>query len=178
MRADAVRNLEAVLVTGARVLADDPGATMADIAREAGVDRSTVYRRFPTREALLTAVFQAKLDAAERVIDEARPEEAPFAVALHRFVEGTIAVSRTWLVDLRLMAADPDASARAAELRARVGALVERGVGEGLVRAGLPAGWALDVLLALTDLAAHRHQQIAPGAAADLVVEAFLGATG
>jgi AcrR family transcriptional regulator len=178
MRADATRNLETVLLTGARVLAGDPTASMAEIAHQSGVDRSTVYRRFPTREALLAAVFQAKLDAAEQVIDEARPEEAPFAIALHRLVEGTIVVSRRWPVDLQLMLEDPEASARGAGLRARIGNLVDRGVDEAIVRSDLPDDWACEVLLALVDLAAHRQEQLAPGAAADLAVGSFLGATG
>jgi AcrR family transcriptional regulator len=72
MRADAARNLEAVMRTGARLLAEDPATSMAAIAAEARVDRRTVYRHFPTREAHLAAVFQAKLDSAERVLDEAR----------------------------------------------------------------------------------------------------------
>ncbi|CAM5510559.1 hypothetical protein SCANM63S_04947 [Streptomyces canarius] len=57
MRADAARNLEAVLTTGARMLAADPGASIASIAAEAGVDRRTVYRRFACREELLVQVL-------------------------------------------------------------------------------------------------------------------------
>ena len=72
MRADAARNLAVVLRTGARLLAEDPGTSMSAIATAAGVDRTTVHRRFATREALLNAVFHAKLDSAERVLDEAR----------------------------------------------------------------------------------------------------------
>jgi AcrR family transcriptional regulator len=178
MRADATRNIESVLLTGARVLAADPGATMADIARESGVDRSTVYRRFPNREALLAAIFQAKLDAAEQVIDEARPLKAPFNVALHRFVEGTVTVSRRWPVDLQAMLEDDQARARGVQLRARVDALVERGATEEILRDDLPPQWASDVLLALVNLVAHSYQEVAPGAAADLVLETFLGAAG
>ena len=43
MRADAARNLEAVLLTGARVLAADPTASMAEIARESGVALSILF---------------------------------------------------------------------------------------------------------------------------------------
>ena len=64
---------------------------------------TTIHRRFANREALLSAVFQAKLDSAERVLDEARLVESPLPVALHRYLEGIIPVSREWPVDMRLM---------------------------------------------------------------------------
>src|SRR5438067_2566926 len=101
MRADAARNLDAVLQTGARLLARDPGTSIAAIAAAAGVDRRTVYRRFTTREALMAAVYVAKLDACEEVVAQARLAEAPVAVALHRYAEGTITVSRRWPVDVQ-----------------------------------------------------------------------------
>jgi AcrR family transcriptional regulator len=66
MRVDAARNLDAVLQTGARLLADDPTTSVATIAAEAGVDRRTVHRRFAGRQALLCAVFHAKLAASRR----------------------------------------------------------------------------------------------------------------
>jgi AcrR family transcriptional regulator len=116
MRADATRNLNAVLRTGARLLAEDPSTSIAAIASAAGVDRATVHRRFTTREALLSAVFQAKLDSAEEVLDQARLTEAPVAVALHRYVEAIIPVSREWPLNTRrMMRQDPAADARREE---------------------------------------------------------------
>ena len=84
MRADAARNLETVLTTGARMLAADPGVSIASIATEAGVDRRTVYRRFTSRDELLAAIYEARLTAIEHAIEDARLREAPVAVALHR----------------------------------------------------------------------------------------------
>src|ERR1700754_4718511 len=111
VRADAVRNSDAVLQTGAAVLAQDPGASMAAIAERAGVDRSTVYRRFANRDALLAAVYKAKNDAAGEAMDEARLEQAPVAVALHRHVELIVGVTRRWPVDTERFMADPVAGA-------------------------------------------------------------------
>ena len=46
----------AILDAAARVLRRQPEAAMADIADEAGVERATLYRYFPTRESLLRGV--------------------------------------------------------------------------------------------------------------------------
>ncbi|GAA5054989.1 TetR/AcrR family transcriptional regulator [Thermocatellispora tengchongensis] len=179
MRADAARNLDAVLRTGARLLAEDPSASMATIAAEAGVDRRTVYRRFPTREALLTAVFQAKLDSAERVMDEARLEEAPVAVALHRYVEGIVPVTRRWPVDTRrMMRADPAARPRMEELSARLDRFVRRMIEEGPLRTGVPLTWARATLDHLIDTAARQTPALDPPQAADLVVDTLLNGLG
>jgi AcrR family transcriptional regulator len=57
MRADAVANRERVLAAAAAaVLRDGPQVPMATIAAEAGVGVATLYRRYPTREALLAAL--------------------------------------------------------------------------------------------------------------------------
>ncbi|MEU0914666.1 TetR/AcrR family transcriptional regulator [Streptomyces althioticus] len=179
MRADAARNLTAVLRAGARLLAEDPGASMAAIAAAAGVDRTTVHRRFASREALLSAVFQAKLDSAEHVLDEARLTEAPVPVALHRYLEGIIPVSRQWPVDTRrMMQKDPEADIRRQEQSARLDAFVRRAIDEGYLRAGTDAAWARAVLDGLVDTAAHKFPAMEPPQAADLVAGTFLTGLG
>ena len=149
---------------------------MAAIAEHAGVDRSTVYRRFANREALLAAVHQAKIDSAERVMDEARLQEAPVAVALHRYVEGIVEVSRRWPVDLERFNADPAAAERTARLLGRLDAFIERAIREGLLDAD-PL-WAREVLRAITHVAAHGTPDMPPGRAADLVTKTLLAGLG
>ncbi|MFE4371318.1 TetR/AcrR family transcriptional regulator [Streptomyces sp. NPDC056835] len=179
MRADAARNLAAVLRTGARLLAEDPGTSLSAIAGAAGVDRSTVHRRFATREALLSAVFQAKLDSAERVLDDARLTEAPVAVALHRYVEGIVPVSREWPVDTRrMMRADPAAQPRRTEQSKRLDDFLRRAADEGYLRPEVPLDWARIVFDELVDSVAHRLPEIEPPQAADLVVDTFLRGLG
>ena len=69
-RADSLRSEERILTAAKRLLEHAPSATLSDIAAAAGVSRSTVYRHFPDRDALI-----AKLD--ERPEDGAvqRPED-------------------------------------------------------------------------------------------------------
>jgi AcrR family transcriptional regulator len=63
LRADALRNRDA-LVAAARVTfnASSQAVPLEDIARDAGVGIGTLYRHFPTREALVEAVYAAELD--------------------------------------------------------------------------------------------------------------------
>lgn len=178
MRADAARNLEAVLTTGARMLAVDPGATIAGIAAEAGVDRRTVYRRFASREDLLAAIYVSRLEAIERAIEDARLREAPVAVALHRYVENIIAVNRKWPVDLARMLADDAARERREVSRREVDLFLQRATDEGLLRPGLPEGWAGALLPQLMHLVSRQMPHLSPAQAADIVVDTLLRGLG
>ncbi len=64
MRADAQKNYEHLLAV-ARVVVAEQGAdaSLRDIARRAGVGLGTLYRHFPTREALLEAMLRTSFDA-------------------------------------------------------------------------------------------------------------------
>ena len=80
-RADARRNRERVLAAAQAVFAaQGPDASLEEIARHAEVGIGTLYRHFPTRQALLEAVFRdsvtALCDQADALIDGATPYEA------------------------------------------------------------------------------------------------------
>jgi AcrR family transcriptional regulator len=64
-RSDARRNREAVIDAAMAILPTDPTASMATIAEQSGLGRTTVYRHFPARNDLILALF-------EQVIVEAR----------------------------------------------------------------------------------------------------------
>ena len=178
MRTDAARNLSAVLETGARLLAQDPGASVAAIATAAGVDRRTVYRQFPNRDALLCGVFRAKLDAMDEVFARSRFEEAPVGVALHRFVEGAVEVVRRYPVEDGQMGCSPDASARVQAQHEKIEGFLRRAVDAGLVRADLPEGLAGHLMYRVIMLVARQFSDLECGRAADLAVDVLLGGVG
>lgn len=170
--------MEAVLSTGARMLADDPAASMSAIAAAAGVDRRTIYRRFASREELLQAIYIARLEAIEQAMATARFVESPVPVALHRYVEGIIGVNRTWPVDLTRMLHDPAIRERRARSVEALDAFLRRAADEGLLRPGLPERWVSRVLQQMLHLGAEELPGRSDAEAADILVETFLHGTG
>src|SRR3984957_12186215 len=80
-RADAVRNRERVLVAAKTVFsAGGPDASLEAVAKRAAVGIGTLYRHFPTREALFEAVYrrevQQLVELAEALKNEAAPVDA------------------------------------------------------------------------------------------------------
>ncbi len=62
VRADARENRARILEAARQALAGDGGTSMNQIAQRAGVGPGTLYRNFPTREALVLAVYQLEVD--------------------------------------------------------------------------------------------------------------------
>jgi AcrR family transcriptional regulator len=91
LRADARRNRERIMSSGRELFAlQGPQAQMDDIAAHAGVGIGTVYRHFPTKEALLTAMvrdrFQEFAEVATLAEDIADPRVA-LETVMHRSAE-------------------------------------------------------------------------------------------
>ncbi|MEU6473579.1 helix-turn-helix domain-containing protein [Streptomyces massasporeus] len=81
MRADARRNHERLLTVAAEAFAEHgEGASLDDIAKRAGVGSGTLYRHFPTRQALLEAAYLDRVEAiaarAGVLAEELPPGEA------------------------------------------------------------------------------------------------------
>lgn len=80
-RADAVRNRERVLEAAKAVFSKGGAdASLEAVAKRAGVGIGTLYRHFPTREALFEAVYRHEVqqltELAEQLKDETSPVEA------------------------------------------------------------------------------------------------------
>ncbi|NUR28165.1 MAG: TetR/AcrR family transcriptional regulator [Catenulispora sp.] len=87
LRADAARNRELLLDGAIALFAErGPDAPLEDVAAAAGVGIATLYRRFPTREDLLLAVAERKMDAYEEVLRAAQAISDPWT-AFATYVE-------------------------------------------------------------------------------------------
>jgi AcrR family transcriptional regulator len=96
-----LRTPAAILETAAHLLADRPEASMGELAAAAGVGRATLYRYFPTREALLAALAsEAHQELVARITD-AGLDRAPVPEALQRLLRVLLTVGDRYVVLFR-----------------------------------------------------------------------------
>src|SRR5277367_2562625 len=80
LRADARANRDRILDVARDALATDPAASLNSIAKAAGVGAGTLYRHFPSREALVLGVYRKEIDAlvalAPKLIARHKPLQA------------------------------------------------------------------------------------------------------
>lgn len=67
-----------------RLLALRPAASMEEIAASSGISRATLFRRFPSRAALVSALSERAIEAYIGAVELARPEDGPAPDALRR----------------------------------------------------------------------------------------------
>jgi AcrR family transcriptional regulator len=142
-RADARRNVAAILDSATECLIRDPEATVAEIAKQAGVGRVTLYGHFPTRADLVDAVFARVSAEAEEILAGVDTGGDPVA-ALTRLVSSTWRVVHS--TGAVLAAAERELPAERIRGHhdshlARMTALIRRGRSAGVFRTDLPEQW-------------------------------------
>jgi AcrR family transcriptional regulator len=148
-RADARRNVAAILGSATRCLARDPDASMAEIAAAAGVGRMTLYGHFKTRADLVDAVFGLVAADAHQAVESVDTSGDP-RDALGRLV------SANWLIvdQLRniLAAAQRELPGERihqglGQVLGRIQDLIERGQHDQLFRTDLPLPWLVSLAM-------------------------------
>ncbi|WP_329124702.1 TetR/AcrR family transcriptional regulator [Streptomyces sp. NBC_01465] len=178
-RADAQRNRAKLLAVAGAAFASTDGtaATLEGIAREAGVGIGTLYRHFPTREALVEAVYAAELDdvvsSATALLAELPPEAALRAwmdryAAFHATKRGMGETLRAGWASGAI--ATPATRER---ITAAIAAILEKGAAAGTLRADIDPENVTVMLLGvfLSTAAIDTPEKIGP--ILDLVVDAL-----
>ncbi|GGR42202.1 AcrR family transcriptional regulator [Nocardioides luteus] len=175
LRADAARNRQQLLDVATRVLAEAEGEpSMRAIAREAGVGIGTLYRHFPTREALVAAVYQDQVARLTTGAEELLAAEEPSVALRHwmdRFGEWVAAKSGMLATLLTMIDAGDLAHTRTRdELLAAVSTILEAGAAAGDLREDVTAE---EVSAGLIGIFTVAHQ---PGntVSADRLLDIFL----
>src|SRR5262249_7387061 len=149
-------------------------ASLDEIAKEARVGPGTLYRHFPTREALLEAVYRTeveKLAAAERKFSETLPPAEALRAWMLLFVD-YIAAKQIIAPALNALAGDPKKVFEAShgEIREAFRGLVKRAIKSGHMRKDLDPIDLLRALLGVANLAASPDWQQSARRLVDILI--------
>jgi AcrR family transcriptional regulator len=154
LRQDAQRNRERLLTVAVEAFTKDANASLGGIAKAAEVGIGTLYRHFPTREALIEAAYRSELDAvcdaAPELVRTLAPEQA-LRTWMDRFVDYmTTKIGMSEAIRAVISAgADPYAHSRE-RLDAALDVLIDATTEAGRTRSGINVD---DVLMTLSGIA-------------------------
>jgi AcrR family transcriptional regulator len=133
MRSDARRNRDKLLQSATELFSEGgSGVSLEAIAKHAGVGIGTLYRHFPTRDALVEEAYRAELEhlgeAADELLATHEPGEA-LEAWMDRFV--TYAAAKRGMAEALENVTKPDARSRILEA---IGKLLAAGSAAGAIR--------------------------------------------
>ncbi|MFJ8492627.1 TetR/AcrR family transcriptional regulator [Streptomyces sp. NPDC094038] len=137
-RADATRNRARLLDAARIAFASGTPVSLKQIARDTGVGIGTLYRHFPTREALIEAIYRQELDqlcaAAEALLDAQDPPQA-LRSWMDRFADYVTTKRETADALRTVLASDVATASQAREhLCTAVQAILDAGTATGTLR--------------------------------------------
>jgi AcrR family transcriptional regulator len=141
-RADAVRNRERVLEAAKTVFsAGGPDASLEAVAKRAGVGIGTLYRHFPTREALFEAVYRREVEQLGELAERLKSAAAPVD-ALRRWLRANVELVATkkGMISALALAVQGSSELYAYSfdrLTKAIGTLLDRAVAAGEIRADI-----------------------------------------
>lgn len=146
LRADARRNRDAIVAAARDVFDRDEQIRFDDFAARAGVGVGTLYRHFPTREALAAAVYEGEVALLCNQADD--PSQSP-SENLDAFLRGFVeyVLAHTGLARTLAAVADPAVLADGGmQLERTVADLLTRAAADGAIREDVVVGAVMIVL--------------------------------
>jgi AcrR family transcriptional regulator len=174
-RTDATRNRERILEVAKEAFARSGANTsLDDVARQAGVGAGTLYRHFPTRDALLEAVYHtevAKLAAAERELSARLPPVEALRAWMMLFVD-YIADKHIIAPALNTFVGGPSKlyESSRAQVTGAIEALVKRAIKSGDIRKDLDAFDLLRALIGVSNVASAPDWQQSAKRLVDILI--------
>jgi TetR/AcrR family transcriptional repressor of mexCD-oprJ operon len=180
-RADAERNIAAIITAATECLARDPDASMTDIAKAAGLGRVTLYAHFPSREQLLRTVLAETIAESTSIIEAASPDEGPPAEAFARMIRSCWPLlNRFGSLHAAAQRALPPGEVRRRhdQPMAHVERIIARGQAEGAFRTDLPVEWLVTTVYTLLHAAADEAAdgRLATDAVGEILEKTLLAA--
>jgi AcrR family transcriptional regulator len=174
-RTDAQRNRERILEMAKEAFARSGASTsLDDIAKQAGVGAGTLYRHFPTRDALLEAVYRTeveKLASTERKFAQTMPPIEALRTWMLLFVD-YIAAKHIIAPALNTVVGGPSKlyEASRGQLSGAIEALVKRAIQSGEIRRDLDPFDLLRALIGVSNVASSPDWQQSAKRLVDILI--------
>jgi AcrR family transcriptional regulator len=174
-RTDAQRNRERILEVAKQAFTHSgANASLDDIAKDAGVGAGTLYRHFPTRDALIEAVYRTeveKLAAAERKFAEAMPPIEALRAWMLLFVD-YIATKQIIAPALNTLIGGPSKlyESSRTQIQGAINALVKRAIKSGDIRKDLDPFDLLRALIGVSNVSSSPDWQQSAKRLVDILI--------
>jgi AcrR family transcriptional regulator len=174
-RTDALRNRERILEAAkAAFTRSGADASLDDIAKEAGVGPGTLYRHFPTRDALIEAVYRTevgKLAAAEKKFSESLPPLEALRAWMLLFVD-YIATKHIIAPALNTFVGGPSKlyEGSRAQIQGAIDALVKRAIKSGDIRKDIEPFDLLRALIGVSNVSSTPDWQQSAKRLVDILI--------
>jgi AcrR family transcriptional regulator len=174
-RTDAQRNRERILEVAKEAFTrSGANASLDDIAKEAGVGAGTLYRHFPTRDALIEAVYRTevqKLAAAEKKFSESLPPIGALRAWMLLFVD-YIATKQIIGPALNSLVGGPSKlyEGSRGQIRGAIDSLVNRAIKSGDIRRDLEPFDLLRALVGVSNVASGPDWQQSARRLVDILI--------
>lgn len=155
MTAAKPRPREELLLRLVSALADQPRASMGQLAGLVGLSRATLCRYFPSREAMMMEIFQEGVNSAEQAIERARLCDGRAQEAIQRLIQELLPIVDLYMyVELQLQV-EEYSTVRSEAVREALIEQFQQWQESGDLRRDLAASWLCESLFALLGKAAR-----------------------
>ncbi len=174
-RTDAARNRERILEVAKQAFTrSGANASLDDIAKEAGVGAGTLYRHFPTRDALIEAVYRTEVErlaAAERKFSETMPPVQALRAWMLLFID-YIAAKQIIAPALNTFVGGPSKlyEGSRAQIQGAIDGLVKRAIESGDIRKDLEPFDLLRALIGVSNVSSSPDWQQSARRLVDILI--------
>ena len=142
------KTVDTLLDAAAAVLARNPGASIADVAVRAGVSRATLYRYFPSREALIRALAIEALGQTDEATASLRDQTSSSTETLQLTIGALVPLGERFhflMAEFGVMG-DPEVAEIYERQQSELSNLVEAVKAEGDIAREIPTAWVVTVI--------------------------------
>jgi len=137
---------QAIIEAGFIQLNENPKASLANIAQQAGVGRATLHRHFTSRDDLIHAMARQAMQEMDDAADQASQHCNSYSSALEQIFKAMIPLGvRHWFISNESLSDLPDIAAKLKQQEQELKGLIKRCKKEGLFSADWSNDWIIQV---------------------------------